>query len=107
MEYGKYEETARYFRRMEELAEQLAAADPNALEPQKVKASVKATLADFQLDRIGDAQAALKLFNQALSPSPTMARARTGERRSKARRGEYPRCHRPHPLAAGRPGQGS
>ena len=66
MEYGKYDETARYFRRMEELAEQLAAADPEALEPQKVKASVKATLGDFQMDRIGDAEAALKFFDQAL-----------------------------------------
>jgi eukaryotic-like serine/threonine-protein kinase len=66
MEYGKYDEAARYFRRMEALAEQLAAADPDALEPQKVKASVKATLADFQLDRIGDAVAALKLYDQAL-----------------------------------------
>ena len=66
MEYGKYDETARYFRRMDELAEQLAAADPGALEPQKVKASVKATLGDFQMDRIGDAEAALKLFDQAL-----------------------------------------
>ena len=66
MEYGKYDETARYFRRMEELAEQLAAADPDGLEPQKVKASVKATLGDFQLDRIGDAEAALKLYDQAL-----------------------------------------
>jgi tetratricopeptide (TPR) repeat protein/tRNA A-37 threonylcarbamoyl transferase component Bud32 len=67
MEYGKYDETARYFRRMEELAEQLAAADPDALEPQKVKASVKATLGDFQMDRIGDAEAALKFFDQALA----------------------------------------
>ncbi len=67
MEYGKYDETARYFRRMEELAEQLAAADPDALEPLKVKASVKATLGDFQMDRIGDAEAALKFFDQALA----------------------------------------
>ncbi len=67
MEYGKYDETARYFRRMDELAEQLAAADPDALEPQKVKASVKATLGDFQMDQIGDAQAALKFFDQALA----------------------------------------
>ena len=67
MEYGKYDETARYFRRMEELAEQLAAADPDGLEPQKVKASVKATLGDFQMDRIGDAEAALKFFDQALA----------------------------------------
>ena len=67
MEYGKYDETARYFRRMDELAEQLAAADPDGLEPQKVKASVKATLADFQMDQIGDAVAALKLFDQALA----------------------------------------
>ena len=66
MEYGKYDETARYFRRMDELAEQLAAADPDGLEPQKVKASVKATLGDFQMDRIGDAEAALKFFDQAL-----------------------------------------
>ena len=66
MEYGKYDETARYFRRMDELAEQLAAADPDGLEPQKVKASVKATLGDFQLDRIGDALAALKFYDQAL-----------------------------------------
>ncbi len=66
MEYGKYDETARYFHRMDELADQLAAADPDALEPQKVKASVKATLGDFQLDRIGDAEVALKLFDQAL-----------------------------------------
>ncbi len=67
MEYGKYDETARYFRRMEELSEQLAAADPDALEPMKVKASVKATLGDFQMDRIGDASAALKYFDQALA----------------------------------------
>jgi eukaryotic-like serine/threonine-protein kinase len=66
MEYGKYDETARYFRRMDELAEQLAAADPGALEPQKVRASAKATLGDFQMDRIGDAEAALKYFHQAL-----------------------------------------
>jgi eukaryotic-like serine/threonine-protein kinase len=66
MEYGKYDETARYFRRMDELAEQLAAADPDALEPQKVKASVKATFGDFQMDRIGDAVAALEFFDQAL-----------------------------------------
>ncbi len=66
MEYGKYDETARYYRRMDDLAEQLAAADPDALEPQKVKASVKATLGDFQMDRIGDAEAALKFFDQAL-----------------------------------------
>ena len=66
MEYGKYDETARYFRRMDELAEQLAASDPDALEPQKVKASVKATLGDFQMDRIGDAVAALKFFDEAL-----------------------------------------
>ena len=63
MEYGKYDETARYFRRMEELSEQLAAAEPD--EPLKVKASVKATLGDFQMDRIGDAAAALKYFDQA------------------------------------------
>ena len=67
MEYGKYDETARYYRRMEELAEQLRAADPEGLEPLKVMASVKATLGDFQMDRIGDAEAALKLFDQALS----------------------------------------
>ena len=67
MEYGKYDETARYFRRMEELSEQLAAAEPDALEPLKVKASVKATLGDFQMDRIGDAAAALKYFDQALA----------------------------------------
>ena len=67
MEYGKYDETARYFRRMDELAEQLAAADPEALEPQKVKASVKAILGDFQMYRIGDAKAALKFFDQALA----------------------------------------
>ncbi len=66
MEYGKYDETARYYRRMDELADQLAAADPDALEPLKVKASVKATLADFQIDRIGDAVAALKFYDQAL-----------------------------------------
>ena len=67
MEYGKYDETTRYFRRMEELSEQLAAAEPDALEPLKVKASVKATLGDFQMDRIGDAGAALKHFDQALA----------------------------------------
>ncbi len=67
MDYGKYDETARYFRRMNELAEQLAAADPDALEPQKVMASVKATLAGFQMDKIGDGQAALKLYDQALA----------------------------------------
>jgi eukaryotic-like serine/threonine-protein kinase len=66
IDYGKYDETTRYFRRMEELAEQLAAADPGALEPLKIKASVKATLADFQRDQVGDAEAALKLFDQAL-----------------------------------------
>ena len=66
LEYGRYDETARYFRRMEELAEQLAAADPGALEPLKVKASAKATLGDFQMDKIGDAQAALAFFDQAL-----------------------------------------
>jgi serine/threonine-protein kinase len=66
MEYGKYDETARYFRRMEELAEQLLAVDPGALEPLKVKASAKATLGDFQMDQLGDAEAALKFFDQAL-----------------------------------------
>jgi eukaryotic-like serine/threonine-protein kinase len=66
-EYGKYDETARYFRRMEELAEQLVAADPDGLEPLKVMASVKATLGDFQMDRLGDALAALKFFDQALA----------------------------------------
>jgi tetratricopeptide (TPR) repeat protein/tRNA A-37 threonylcarbamoyl transferase component Bud32 len=67
IEYGKYDKAARYFRRMDELAEELSIADPEALEPQKVKASVKATLGDFQMDRIGDAEAALKLFDQALA----------------------------------------
>jgi serine/threonine-protein kinase len=67
MEYGKYNETTRYFRRMEELSEQLAAAEPDALEPLKVKASVKATLGDFQMDRIGDARKALSFFDQALA----------------------------------------
>ena len=67
MEYGKYDETTRYFRRMEELSEQLAAAEPDALEPLKVKASVKATLGDFQMDRVGDAGAALNYFDQALA----------------------------------------
>jgi tetratricopeptide (TPR) repeat protein len=67
MTYGRYDETARYFRRMEELSEQLVAAQPDALEPLKVKASVKATLGDFQMDRIGDAGAALKYFDQALA----------------------------------------
>jgi tetratricopeptide (TPR) repeat protein len=66
MEYGKYDETARYFRRMNELAEQLAAADPDALEPRKVKASAKATLGDFQMYRLGDTGAAVKLFDEAL-----------------------------------------
>ena len=66
MEYGRYDETARYFRRMEELSEELAAADPDELEPLKVKATVKATLGDFRMDRIGDAEAALKHFDQAL-----------------------------------------
>jgi tetratricopeptide (TPR) repeat protein len=37
------------------------------LEPLKVKASVKATLGDFQMDRIGNAEAALKYYGQALS----------------------------------------
>jgi serine/threonine-protein kinase len=67
MEYGKYDETARYFRRMEELAEQLVAADPDGLEPQKVRGSVKATLGDFQLNQIGDAEAAIKLYDEALA----------------------------------------
>jgi serine/threonine-protein kinase len=67
MNYGKYDETARYFRRMEELSEQLVAADPGALEPLKVKAAVKATLGDFQMDRIGDARKALDFFDQALA----------------------------------------
>jgi serine/threonine-protein kinase len=67
MNYGRYDETARYFRRMEELSEQLAAADPDALEPLKVKASVKATLGDFQMDRIGDTATALTYFDQALA----------------------------------------
>jgi tetratricopeptide (TPR) repeat protein len=67
MEYGKYDETARYFRRMEELSEQLAAAEPDALEPLKVKAAVKATLGDFQVDQIGDTAAAIKYFEQALA----------------------------------------
>ena len=106
MEYGKYDETARYFRRMEELAEQLAAADPDALEPLKVKASVKATLGDFQMDRIGDAEAALKFFDQALALRRQWL-ARAVQRRGEARRGQYPRRHRPRPVATGRPGQGS
>jgi serine/threonine-protein kinase len=67
IEYGKYDETARYFRRMEELSEQLAAAEPDALEPIKVKAAVKATLGDFQIDQIGDTKAAVKYFEQALA----------------------------------------
>ncbi|HEY2155965.1 MAG TPA: serine/threonine-protein kinase, partial [Isosphaeraceae bacterium] len=67
MEYGKYDETSRYFRRMEDLSEQLAAAEPEALEPLKVKASVKATLGDFQMDRIGDGRKALAFFDQALA----------------------------------------
>jgi tetratricopeptide (TPR) repeat protein len=67
MSYGRYDETARYFRRMEELSEQLVAADPGALEPLKVKAAVKATLGDFQMDRIGDARKALDFFGQALA----------------------------------------
>ena len=65
MDYGKYDETARYFRRMNELAEQLAAAEPGALEPRKVMASVKATLAGFQMDQIGDAQR-----RSAIRPGP-------------------------------------
>ena len=67
IEYGKDDEAARYFRRMDELAEQLAAAQPDALEPLKVKASVKATMGDFQSDQLGDALAALKFFDQALA----------------------------------------
>jgi serine/threonine-protein kinase len=66
MEYGKYDETARYFRRMDELADQLVAAQPGVLEPLRVKASVKATLGDFQLDKIGDVGAAIKFYDQAL-----------------------------------------
>ena len=65
-QYGKYDETARYFRRMEELGEQLAAADPDGLEPIKVNASVKATLGDFQMNRVGDTEAAIKYYDQAL-----------------------------------------
>ena len=85
LEYGRYDETARYFRRMEELAEQLAAADPGALEPLKVKASAKATLGDFQMDKIGDAQAALAFFDEALVlRRHWMARASTND---KAKRG--------------------
>jgi serine/threonine-protein kinase len=67
MEYGKYDETARYFRRMDELARELAASDPDALEPVKVLAIVKATLAGFQMDKMGDAEAALRLFDEALA----------------------------------------
>jgi serine/threonine-protein kinase len=67
MEYGKYDETARYFRRMADLADELAAAEPGALDSQKVKASVDATLGDFQLSKIGDAEGAIKLFEQALA----------------------------------------
>jgi serine/threonine-protein kinase len=67
MNYGRYDDTARYFRRMEELSEQLAAAEPAALEPLKVKASVKATLGEFQMDRIGDAKKAVDFFDQALA----------------------------------------
>jgi eukaryotic-like serine/threonine-protein kinase len=67
MEYRKYDETARYFRRMDELVEELAAADPNGLEPLKAKASVKATLGDFQMNHLGDSEAALKFYDQALA----------------------------------------
>ncbi len=67
MEYGKYDQTARYFRRMEELVEELVTADPDGLEPQKAMASVKATLGDFQINQLGDAVAALRLYEQALA----------------------------------------
>ena len=91
MEYGKYDETTRYFRRMEELSEQLAAAEPDALEPLKVKASVKATLGDFQMDRIGDAGAALKLLRPGARPPSPVAGPRAVQRRGEARRREHPR----------------
>ena len=107
MEYGKYDETARYFRRMEELAEQLAAADPDALEPLKVKASVKATLGDFQMDRIGDAEAALKFFDEALVlRRQWMAREPSNDEAKRGVANILGAIARARP-ATGRPGQGS
>ena len=106
MEYGKYDETARYFRRMEQLAEELVAADPDGLEPQKIKGSVKATLGDFQLNQIGDGEAALKLYDQALAQRREwLAREPSDEQAKRAVANMLGAIARP--FALGRPGQGS
>ncbi len=109
MEYGKYDETARYFRRMEELLRATGRGRSRTRSsPLKVKASVKATLGDFQMDRIGDAGAALESTStrQAARPPSSLAGPRAGRRPGEPRRREHPRRARGRPPEARRPSQG-
>ena len=65
-ELGRFEEAARYFRQMDELAESLAADNPDLLDARVVLASSKITLGQFELTRHGDSKAALRLLERNL-----------------------------------------
>ncbi len=65
-EVGRYEEAARYYRKMDELAELLAANNPELREAQIVLGSSKITLGEFELTRHGDSKTALKYLERNL-----------------------------------------
>ena len=65
-EIGKHDEAERYFKKMDELADRLAARNPKAIEPKKVKAASLNTLGDFYLLSKGDVRGSLRFHEQAL-----------------------------------------
>ncbi len=65
--YGRYNEAIRFYRQMDELAESLAAANPEQIDARKPLASSKITIGQFEMNRLGDSKAALLHLEQNLS----------------------------------------
>jgi tetratricopeptide (TPR) repeat protein len=65
--FGRYDEAIRYYRQMDELAESFAADHPGQIDAKKPLASSKATIGDFEMNRLGDSKAALAHLEQNLA----------------------------------------
>ena len=64
---GRNDEAIRYYRRMDEYAESLAANNPGSLDARRPLASSKITLGQFEMNRLGDSKAALLHLEQNLA----------------------------------------
>ncbi len=64
--FGHYDDAMRYFQQMDKLAESLAAGNPGQLDFRRLLAISKLTIGQFEMNRLGDSNAALKHLQQNL-----------------------------------------